>query len=298
MPELNFECQIGAVIEIYSDKRGKLAEFHNMFLNSGLEHLGTNPLGSYIWVGSGNAPVSPLDTQLSNLIAKTNNTSPRISSAGGVSSSAPYHTWQRIGVRFAAGKVVGTLSEVGLGTDKVLQARALIKDAEGTPTSLTILSDEILDISYTVRVYAPVGDTTGTITLDGNLGGTYNWTMRASVVTQHGHSVLFGWSALRSGNYPGYAFFYNGDIGTVTQRPSGTEKNVSTSTIAYIANSLNCRLSINADTTQGNFTEGVKSVVFCLGWGTYQLRFDPAIPKTDLDTLSLTVGVSFARYAG
>ena len=52
---LEFKLQVAGHIEIYSDKRGKLAEFDNIFLDQGLNALATTTMPGHIWIGSGSA---------------------------------------------------------------------------------------------------------------------------------------------------------------------------------------------------------------------------------------------------
>lgn len=293
---LEFKLQVAGHIEIYSDKRGKLAEFDNIFLDQGLNALGSNSMPNHIWLGSGSAEPHPSNTQLVNFVARSNASSPRIPTTYGVNGTAPYYTWLRIGVRFTPLGVNVNLSELGLGTNTVLYTRALIKDANGIPTTLTILSDEILDISYTIRIYAPTTDATGQITLGGNIGGTYNWIARASRVTTSGAGGPSGWYVQRSASYIGYVTAYAGPIGDITQYPSGNLSHITHNSVPYVQNSFTAKSEVSANTTQGNLVGGIRSIALCLGWGEYQMQFDPAIPKTDLDTLSLSFAVTYARY--
>ena len=293
---LEFKLQVAGHIEIYSDKRGKLAEFDNIFLDQGLNALGTSSMPSHIWIGSGSAEPLPSNTQLANFVARSATGSPRVPGGQGVNGSAPYYVWLRIGVRFDPLGVDVNLSELGLGTNAELYARALIKDANGIPTTLTILSDEILDISYTVRVYAPTTDATGQITLGGNIGGTYDWIARASRVTTSGFGGQTGWSVNRRATYIGSATVHSGPIGDITQSPSGLSDSATQLSIPYEQNSLTAKSEVRVGTTQGNLVGGIRSISLCLGWGEYQIQFNPVIPKTDLDTLNLFFAVTYARY--
>ncbi len=293
---IGFEVGIAGEIEIYTDKRGLLAKFDNIFLDQGLNALGTMTMPGYVWVGSGNTAPLPTNTTLANLVAKSSSPSPRIPNDYGVNGTAPYYTYSRQGFRFNAGDAAGNLSEVGLGSSSILFTRALIKDANGVPTTLTILPDEILDISYTVRIYAPVQDVVGSITLGGNLGGTYSYVMRASAVTTHGYGNTYNWAAMRSANYAGSAIVYTGPIGTITQSPSGSSDAVTVPNLGYINNSYKGRVVVSPSTTQGNLAGGIKSIKYTLGWGSYQIEFTPAIPKTNLDVLNLTFEVAYGRY--
>lgn len=77
--------------------------------------------------------------------------------------------------RSGEGTVAGTWSEMGIvDHNGLLITRALIKDETGTPTTITVLNNEYLEVSYTLRIikYMPVQ--TGSL----NVGGvTYNYTV-------------------------------------------------------------------------------------------------------------------------
>ena len=81
---------------------------------------------------------------------------------------------------FSLGQVVGTFSEVGIFNSGILVAGQLIKDAMGNPTTVTVLADEQLTITYTLELTVPNGGLsvqpvsgTGTVTTP---EGTSNWT--------------------------------------------------------------------------------------------------------------------------
>ena len=61
-------------------------------------------------------------------------------------------------IPFALGAVVGTISEVGLAFqyNNKLIAGQLIKDEFGAPTTLTILADEQLVVTYTIELTIPI----------------------------------------------------------------------------------------------------------------------------------------------
>lgn len=292
-----FKVGVEAEVVIYSDKRGRLAKFKNMILDAGLVYMGASGLPTYIWLGSGNKIVEATDTSLQSLVAKSNTDSPRVSSVG-LNPVAPlYATGYRRGVRFAAGDAAGTLAEVGLGSQSVLVGRALIKDAEGVPTTITILPDEIVDVSYTVRVYPPLLDVSGTLTLEGNLGGTYDWTLRALAVSTYRGGSTTGWSP-RSPMIAAYsAVAYEGNMGSITSsNPSGASSGGTLTHLSFDQNTLEVTAKATWLTPEGNFSGGIRSVRLHWGCGNFQIEFNPPIPKTSLDTLELVLKYSYGRY--
>jgi len=81
---------------------------------------------------------------------------------------------------FALGTVVGTFSEVGTAQPAGFVAGQLIKDEFGSPTTITILADEQLRITYTLSLTVPAGSGnavsigTGTVTTQSS---TSNYTV-------------------------------------------------------------------------------------------------------------------------
>ncbi|HIQ53190.1 MAG TPA: hypothetical protein EYH51_08015, partial [Pseudomonas pachastrellae] len=165
--------------------------FPNLITDAGLERMASNSdwLG-YCQVGSGNNPPNVLDTALANRVGSSNTAQ---ASASGAQAEEPYFCWQRRTVRFAEGVAAGNLSEVGMGwtSSGNLFSRALILDSEGNPTTITVAADEILDVTYEFRFYPRLTDVTGSVTLTGNIAGTYDYVMRAASVTSSSSSS--GW---------------------------------------------------------------------------------------------------------
>lgn len=275
--------------------------FPNLILDAGLERLVLDKYMQYCQVGTGNTAPAVTDTALQTRIAGT---STQQAGAAGVQGSAPYYAWLRTTYRFAAGTAAGNISEVGVGwaSNGSLFSRALVLDGSSNPTTITVLSTEVLDVTYELRVYPPLSDVTGSITI---AGVSYNYTLRACNVTT-GVTALGsqpGWG-LDSGNgwYWGAddAFHstkaYDGAIGTIVQSPSGNNLGDGNGTAqAYVANSRQRDYVLSYGLNTGNSVGGIKSI----RWGSlrsaYQIEFTPNIPKTASKTLNLTVRHSWGR---
>lgn len=134
--------------------------FDNMILDQGFVTLLTEPGSSTtlpfsaFGVGTSSQPVAPSDTGLISPIAMT----------GGGTQSAERgwdeeggFGWSRRSRSFGRGAAAGNLSEVACFTDAGANwnnfgySRALIKDAVGNPTAITVLSDEVLTVTWEIR---------------------------------------------------------------------------------------------------------------------------------------------------
>ena len=176
-----------------------------------------------------------------------------------------------------------------------LFSRALILDSGGTPTTITILADETLDVIYEWRLYPKETDNTGTVVFTGNLGGSYDYILRSAYLgVAQGNGI---WNMLASySNIGGGAYCYNGDIGAITSLPSGTAgSNPSIVANSYVNGSYERSYTISFTLAQGNLSGGIRSVKFNAGQTLQQIQFDPAIPKTANDIVSFVVKISWGR---
>lgn len=287
--------------------KGELAESPNLITNGGLDLMATQ--SNYLdkcFVGTGSTTPQFSDSTLASILA-TSNTS---SEARGTLPESPYYTWVRKTYRFNEGVAAGNLSEVGVGfVATALFSRALILDALGNPTSITILPDETLDVVYELRLYPNLVDATGTMTLGGNVGGTYDWIFRASNVgklTANSYSQNTGWGFIYYAmngwqRELGGGRAYTGEIGDVTGSPSGTAIGPgSTGSYmfpdmnAYVAGSHEIVFRINFPLAF-NAAVGIRSIHRAIGPCTYQMQFTPAIVKTTEEVLTLEFKHSWGR---
>lgn len=271
----------------------------NLILDAGLNRMATN--GDYLnacQVGSGSSAPSDGQTGLDSRIAGTTSVAP-----GGatpfVAPSAPYYVGLRRTYQFATGVATGNLSEVGVGwgiTGTTLFSRSLIKDSGGLPTSITVLADESLDVVYEFRYYGPPDDITGSITATGNIGGIYDYTLRAASFATANTNSWYLPQPQTANSGAGNNTAYSGAIGTVTGRPSGTTSNIgNASSASYVSDSFQLDRIQTVAANAGNFVGGLRSMALQIGIGVYQIEFDPPIPKTNVDVVELTLRLSWGR---
>ncbi|AXI03858.1 hypothetical protein [Aquirhabdus parva] len=278
--------------------RRRLAEFDNLILDAGLEQMGK---GSYLTdcrVGSGSSTPIVSQTALDNKIASTQTLQ---ATNYGAQGSAPYYGWYIRTFRFAQGAAAGNLSEVGVGwnntnniaTATSLFSRALILDTGGNPTTITVLANEFLDVTYELRLYPPTTDATSVI----NVNGTdVTVTGRAAIVTNSNWGSQLGSQFYLQSN-PGFATIYSGLIGLTPSSPSGSGAGASACSLdAYLANSRKVTGSYIFGLNQ-NVIGGLISSVYLqfVGGSSWQFGFNPPLAKDNTKSLTIAFSVSWSR---
>ena len=277
------------------DLSGIIAEDHkNLILDVGLNALGTTSVVSACKVGTGVTPVAVSQTDLATPLATTSTLQ---SSSTGRNSTAPYYTWGRRTFRFSQGAAAGNLTEVGVtyGGGSNLFSRALIVNSEGSPTTLTILSDEWLDVTYELRIYQDLVDKTFNITL---LGVDHVVTVRpANVTTNPSGSSYFFDHFISWYYYYSQCSHYNGTIGTITGSPSGVGSSAGgTSYGAYSQNSLQRSIIYGVGLNDANLAGGIQSTIINTDKCSWQVGYVPAIAKDSFKTLTMNYTLSWGRY--
>lgn len=289
-----------AVNEETGERRLLADWFDNLILDQGLNRLGQTPPGILSWmhVGTGSAAPTASDTQLQSLLATSNNSQ---GGSGSYVAGPPAYVRSTQTIRFNAGTATGNLSEVGVGwsgTASHLFSRALIKDGGGTPTTITVLPSEALDVTYELRVYPPA-DVTGSITISGT---TYAYTIRPQQINSSSFWVASAWSSY--GPSAGYTtgshtWAYNGAIGSATGSPSGSSYGSGASIVAsgsYSNNSYQRSVTMTFGLNDANLAGGIRCVsVPCYGSSTWQIEFIPSIAKVNTNVLTLNFMLSWAR---
>lgn len=271
--------------------------FPNLITDTGLNRMGTNSYLVACHVGTNNTAPNVADTALAGYVGGTTT---RQAQSEGARATAPYYGWKRITYRFAAGTATGNIAEVGISSQaanpgSVIFSRALVLDEFGVPTTVTVLADEVLDVTYELRLYPPLVDVTGTVVITGS--GTHDYTLRAANVTSNlewGSSI--GTVASLTPYGSSHLFIYNGSIGAITSMPSGSGGSVSCTNNAYSSTSLTRTGYGTFGLNFGNLVGGVSAVYYVTSLGAYQYSLTPVIDKTSTKTLVLTNRISWGRY--
>lgn len=157
--------------------------FPNQIVNAGMNRIGAGASATHAWVGAGTATPQFTDTDLQSPISKNGPAVTGLDANGSVIAGG--YGWFRRTFRFAAGTVVGNVSEVAVAwnTTNGMFSRALVRDALGSPTVVTILPDEVLDVLYEFRVFWPTSDVLASATI---AGVPHAVTIRAMQIGQWG----------------------------------------------------------------------------------------------------------------
>jgi len=290
-----------------NEKRVAADWFKNLITDNGLNLLATS--GRYLGVcqvGSGSSTPLVSDTALASIMASN---SSGVSFTYGTTTSAPYYTWIRNVYRFNAGVATGNISEIGVSpagsTTGNLFSRALVLDGEGNPTTITVLSNETLDVTYELRYYAPSTDISGSFMIGSS---SYSWISRASNVDgndslgwglQDDGASSFGYVVPETNTYPWLSEAgiraYSGAISSITEIPSGSSVMGTISANSYISGSFYINHVVSFSISQANYAGGIGSVSGRMGIGSYQIGFTPHIPKTSDDVFSITIRHSWGR---
>lgn len=280
-------------------------DFHNNVTDAGLDLMATAPTFAYGFaypynackVGTGNTAPSNSDTSLVSPIASAGATDGADGSGTQSYVAGPPAYWQMVRTyQFGTGVAAGNIAELGIycsqdGTG-TLFCRELVRDGAGNPTTITVLSDEILIVTYTLRFYLDTTDYAGSVTI----GGTaYAYTRRMMDID----TVPSINTALRQ-NSNGNAvncYAYNGSMGTVTTAPSGSSVGRSMSLSAYSPGSKSLVTSVTFGVNDANWSPGITVLSVQSCFHKYQFGFGTAIPKTVGQQLTVRFTLSWDRYA-
>jgi hypothetical protein len=267
----------------------------NLIVNGGLDFVATKTLdNTRARVGTGNTPPAITDTSLTAPAGSLSDSTTVISTTGYPSASPPYGE-VLYKYTFNIGHATGVLAEVGVISaydNTTLLTHALIKDASGNPTTITVLSTESLVLTYSFRNYYTLTDSTGTLTL---AAIPYNYTIRAIEFSSTNWFTFNSVTIIRdnfytansysSGSLPATA---GGNItGTSTQTSSAITANTYTNgTYSQIGN-------INFGSGAGSAFNLIR---LPLGWGVFGILFAANIPKNTTNTLSIQFQVTWNRY--
>lgn len=278
-----------------SEKHGRIlrAEFDNLILDVGLERPGLGVPISECQVGSGTSTPVASQTALDSLVATTS--SKTASNTTFVDGATPY-SQVVMTYRFAEGSATGILAEVGMGWGGGLFSRARILDSGGSPTTIEILADETLDVEYTLRVYPPTSDVTGSRTI---AGVATAYVYRPALISDEAM-----WSAARFADSmteanAAYFSIYSGDatLGTKYEQPSASDSAnpSSVSTADYVNFSRKRKMTAHMGLDNGNFSGGIGAALAVSTSMAFQASFSPDVAKMADYVATLDFSVAWAR---
>jgi hypothetical protein len=311
-------------LKVFKSKTNKLVrelEFNNLILDSGLDRLGSGNYFIGCAIGTGTQLPDVSQVALQSLSAYT--TSIQANAQTVQTTTLPYYVSYVRRFRFNAGQLNGNYSEIGVGwLNNALFSRALIVDGGGNPTSITVLSDEFLDVFYELRSYIPTTDVVNSFNIPG-VGSDVQITRRSLLATGNGintPSGTFYWDS-NNGN-TGWGIAGNTDsyrIGTIASTyfmvPTTTTtllafnslvnthnvpfiltyNTASITNQAYVPGSLYRDAVLSTGLNQWNITFSTILVGF-VGLGCYQFLFNTPVLKDGTKSFTITFRCSWGRY--
>ena len=297
---MNVECSLGLrgrfkleVINSRGEVTKKLDWFANLITDHGLDlfsGLAPGAERSQIFngildrcsVGTSSTPPAVTDGALGAEVAGSTSV---FASSSSIDAPGRYLSFQ-VTYSFGVGAATGNLSELGIGSNvSHLFSRALIKDGAGNPTTITVLADESLRVSYELRVSQTILDYN--VVVDG-----YTFVIRsAKVDSSTGDSTAWG---NRLALAVSSAYFYSGAIGAITGRPAGSLGAVgSSSAVSYVMGSYTLTGALSASTTQA--TASISALAWTMGPGSWQASISPAIVKDNTKVVDIGVRLTWGR---
>lgn len=296
-------------------KTGRLTQdtgwFKNLITDSGLDQIGNlsgvsgqsyyPTVATDAFVGTGNTAPANTDTQMTSYLA----------SVGGGTGKHPYATsyvagppayWSAVASwDFPEGSATGNIAEVGAGSifdsstnppTYTLFSHALVVDSNGNPTTITVLSTEVLTLSYELRCYIDTTDNTGTASISGT---SYNITWRAQSINIPPPIVnslsnnQYGWRRLHCSDATA--------LGSITSTPTGGRSSRTYASLSsYISGSYQMSATWAMGINEINFANGISTMWFECSVLKVQILFNNPIPKSSNYKMTITATVSWARY--
>lgn len=272
-------------------------EFTNLILNSGLDRLGVGTPVNGCVLGSASSTPVVTDTSITSILGSS--TTLQAQGVGTANTSTtPYWCSYYWTYRFIEGVATGNISQVAMayasvGAGTALFSLALVKDSGGTPITITKLADEVLDVTYTLQLFCPSADVTGTISIS---GVNYDYIARPASAASWIANVNFSGFALSTAR--------TGTLGTQLTSPSGVVLGSGTTTAsAYTTGNYYRDVAYFWDLNNGNDASGIRSINIGAG-GSAEIRWQiqyskssdgTTIPKDATKRLTLNVRFSWGR---
>ena len=284
----------------------------NLILNQGLDFFGGSngsDMMAYCVIGSGNSQPGYTQNKLDTAVSGVTGTNYSTKYDYNASTDGNLYKVNRVRKYSFTDLNNVNISELGLASTYTsantyyLCTRALIKDSSGNPTTITVLSGEILQIYYKLWAVVDTTDKTGQINLLDGVGGSvaYNWKLRpANVATTYWYPENTGYTLIDYSTR--YIYFNTGDLSAITTTPSGGGLSLTfDSADSYISGSY--KRVARKTLTIGQENKSIRTITVPAYTGCWQIRFgsvdnDSPITKTSNQTLSIPVEFSWGRYEG
>lgn len=280
--------------------------FDNLITDTGLNQIGAEGLlFQFCHLSTSTATPAVTDSTMGGTTVRTSSISPIFTNSCTVGASPDYERTLVLGYRFNAGTATGTWASIGIGynnADSGIVTKTRIRDAGGTPTTITVLAGEILDVSYELHAKTNVSLGSGTVSGVGYTVQPYNLAtafpssaIQLVTWTSGFQGVLYGASSAISHGATNAGSPFTG--GSVASFSSGS---ANSTTPAYVPGTFYRDLVFAWGTTAthaNNLIYGIgiqqaTATIIGSGWG---FKFNTPQGKTNLQNANFTCRISWAR---
>ena len=282
----------------------------NLILNQGLDFFGGGHganMTTYCAIGSGGSTPVATQTHLDAFAAITRGLyTPSASDytytddGSDTYKTSTTHKYTFTGVDDVNVSEVGLVSSGSASSNYYLCTRVLIKDSLGAPTTISVKSDETLDIYYKVwQVYSTL-DSEHVINVSDGSGGIvpYNATVRLESVGDNISRVI---------GAPATALYdvgaaWSGDLGSIEATPTGGLGSLSMAAFRpYVPSSYKVIFDMSAGLAVAN--GDIRCISTLTRFLFSQMRLgsvdgDLPLTKTDKEELNISFELSWGRYEG
>lgn len=253
----------------------------NMILDQGFEYLisGTQGALRSFGVGSSSQTVQPTDTGLIAPISFTPTSGSGLTHGWDAEGG---FGWSRAAYSFARGAAAGNISELTTGHNNdntSAMARALVRDAMGNPTTITVLSDEVLTVTWEWRKWWTAGQPNTVEYLVDDVPKTTTVSYKQSLNTSANALGNGGVTPINSQLISSSGGVFVGEFKTTFTEAQGNPQVASVGT--------------SGDLTSGGQNNAGKVFPYDLAYAT----FDPPIAKTNEFVLEIRHRVALTRRA-
>lgn len=280
-------------------------------------------------VGSGNSEPSVFDTGLDNFIAGTRTSNAPIGRVVN-STVSPYYITRSVTHRFNGSNIANVpLSEVGMTispltgaitNSSVLGSRALIVDSLGSPTSIVVLEDEFLDITYSLTSYAIEAEGSFDINVLGTVE-TFNYEIRPVSMNSNNAWTDFSFGQNSGPQLVSFAgasgagsVSFGSDLTTFYDPSASSPPPGFTSSghrfesykqfPVWDAPTMSSSLILSMPLDNGVFPGGIRSIFLTFKGGNnssailgaHQMLLDRPIPKTEEHIFEMPIVMSMSNY--
>lgn len=293
-------------VDLIDAKTGKIKqhlEFPNIITDTGLNFVGTGTsltsLYTILAVGTSATLPTVSDTALGAKIATSSNDG-GVADVDSTESTPREFSFRRRTRIFTETEAVGSLRELGWEVGGVLANRALFKDLNGAITTVEKTSNDVLQVVYEYRIFAPLNDVTGTFTP--TLGSSsVDYVLRAQNVNANN-----GWPNLldNMGSYstPEARAHETAVIGSRTGNndPSPQSSESTSSLEAYVAGTFFRDMNYRWTFADANFGSFINLVTWN-PWNSagdlmiWQMFFSSSVEKTINDRFDVTFRQRWTR---